>query len=112
MNDAWTDALAALRANMPADDEPQITAEPEPSIAAKVVLTLFYERKGRGGREATIIADEAQALTDEQLRQLAGDLRRALATGGSVRGSEILLQGDRRQALRKLLADKGYRVKG
>ena len=74
-------------------------------------LTLHYERKGRGGKEATIIVCP-DSMSDAQTADLGAALKKAMGTGGSVRGNEILLQGDRREALRKRLAAMGYRVKG
>ena len=48
----------------------------------------------------------------EQLSEIASKIKKRLATGGSARGGEILVQGDRREELRTLLADMGYKVKG
>lgn len=106
------DALQALRQTLP--DEPEdVVAIPEVPEAPqkRAVLTMFYERKGRGGKDATIIVAPDDFDTD-RLAQLASDLKKALATGGSVRGTEILLQGDRRERLRKILSQKGFTVKG
>lgn len=110
----WTDALAALRATMPDAPETPEAAEQAPAETAKapkLTATLFYESKGRGGKPATIITG-LDALGDDALQALASELKKALATGGSCRGGEILLQGDRRPQVRKLLADRGFRVKG
>lgn len=51
-------------------------------------------------------------MTDDETAELGAALKKAIGTGGSIRGNEILLQGDRREALRKRLAAMGYRVKG
>jgi translation initiation factor 1 len=51
-------------------------------------------------------------MTDDEINSLAADLKRALGTGGSVRGTEILLQGDRRAKIRESLTKKGFTVKG
>lgn len=114
----WADALAALRGTMPGDDaEPQeqdIPAEATGNDKAEVsslTATLCYERKGRGGKPATIITG-LDGLGQEKLLALASGLKKALATGGSARGGEILVQGDRRDELRRLLAARGFKVKG
>jgi translation initiation factor 1 len=104
-------ALQALRDTLPEGED---TAQPQPAAETKTrrhTLTLFFERKGRAGKEATIIQCD-DTLSAEQLDTLAADLKRALGTGGSVRHPEILLQGDRRAKLRDILAQKGYTVKG
>lgn len=106
------EALRALRDTLPGASEPAGPAAGEDREAeTKLTLTLFYERKGRGGKDATIIA-APEDCPAQRLASLASDLKKALATGGSVRGSEILLQGDRREALRRLLRNRGYTVKG
>jgi translation initiation factor 1 len=102
-------ALSALRDTLP-EGESTPQAAPE-AKATRHTLTLFYERKGRAGKEATIIECD-DTMSAEQLDELATELKRALGTGGSVRHPEILLQGDRRAKLRELLTKKGYTVKG
>ncbi|MGM9852443.1 MAG: translation initiation factor [Muribaculaceae bacterium] len=106
------DALKSLMGTLP--DGPEDTpAEEEnaPHSAAAQTVTLYYERKGRGGKEATIIVCH-DSMSDAETANLGAALKKTIGTGGSVRGNEILLQGDRREALRKRLAAMGYRVKG
>lgn len=73
-------------------------------------VTLFYERKGRGGKEATIIA--GFEVDDSELADIASTIKKRLGAGGSARDGEILVQGDRREALRQLLPKLGFKVKG
>ena len=106
------DALKSLMGTLP--DGPENTpAGKEKALrsAAAQTVTLYYERKGRGGKEATIIVCP-DTMTDDETAELGAALKKAIGTGGSIRGNEILLQGDRREALRKRLAAMGYRVKG
>ena len=46
------------------------------------------------------------------LKELAGELKRACATGGKTVEDRIELQGDHRERLRELLKAKGWVVKG
>lgn len=106
------DALKSLMGTLP--DGPENTPagkEKAPRSAAAQTVTLYYERKGRGGKEATIIVCP-DTMTDDETAELGAAMKKAIGTGGSIRGNEILLQGDRREALRKRLAAMGYRVKG
>ena len=106
------DALKSLMGTLP--DGPENTPagkEKAPRPNAAQTVTLYYERKGRGGKEATIIVCP-DTMTDDEMAELGAALKKAIGTGGSIRGNEILLQGDRREALRKRLAAMGYRVKG
>ena len=112
-SDNWQDRLAALKASMPADDTP----EPQPEqtheareSAKKETLEVIFERKGRGGKVATIIAGFTG--TDSEVADIASRLKKSLGTGGSARDGEILIQGDRRAAVAAWLRAQGYKVKG
>lgn len=114
------ETLRALRESMEPDAdasaEDVVSTENQASASGasalmNVTLTLFYERKGRSGKDATIIV-APDHYDRKALLELASQLKRTLGTGGSVRGTEILLQGDRREKLRKFLSDKGFKVKG
>ncbi len=118
MSDDWKDALAALRGIVPAgemstDDSAESADNAEaPIVNAKArTLEIVYERKGRGGHPATIVVCP-QDMPDDDVSALAGTLRRRLGVGGSARGGEILLQGDRRDALRTILPGLGFKTKG
>lgn len=106
----WRDTLAALT---PAENTgPAIVPDVDEGAGKKCVpdtLTLFYERKGRGGKQATIIA--GFTCTEAELKEIASTLKQRLATGGSARGGEILIQGDRRPEAASALRAMGYKVK-
>lgn len=70
-------------------------------------LTVRIENRGAAKKPATIIYGFNG--TEEELEAFAAKLRKAIGTGGSARGGEILLQGDRREALKK--ADFGVDFK-
>ena len=111
--DNWQDRLAALRADMPEQDEPEaqpLASQTPQKAAKKETLEVIFERKGRGGKVATIIAGFAG--TDDEVADIASRLKKALGTGGSARGGEILIQGDRREAVATWLRAQGYKVKG
>lgn len=106
----WRDALSALAPSAPAEDHHSDATQPA-SVPTKDTdtLTLFYERKGRGGKQATIIA--GFTCDDSELKEVASALKQRLATGGSARGGEILIQGDRRTEAAAALRAMGYKVK-
>lgn len=110
MNGDWRDALGALAASLP-DGDPPAADVTDSAPAAHRSVTLYYERKGRSGKPATILTDFA-GIEDSAIAELASELKRTLATGGSARGGEILIQGDRRVELRRLLSERGFKVKG
>lgn len=111
----WKEALLAQSRAMGIEPEHQTgdqAPEPEkqPEQIQKEAVNIVMERKGRGGKTATII--EGFTCSDEVLRQTAAALKSALGTGGSARGGEILIQGDRREDAGRWLRAKGYKVKG
>ncbi len=116
MSNDWKDALAALRVIVPVGEDASAgTADDsteDATVSAKThILEIVYERKGRGGHPATIVVCP-QDMPDDEVGALAGTLRRHLGVGGSARGGEILLQGDRRDALRTILPGLGFKTKG
>lgn len=80
-------------------------AKPEPKGPAWAVIRM--ERKGRGGKEATIV--EKLALSPKDLALWCKDLKQALGCGGSVEGDTIVLQGDLRARLEAVLLKRGVR---
>ena len=80
-------------------------AGPEGKGPAWAVIRL--ERKGRGGKEATIV--EKLGLPPEQLEQWCKDLKQNLGCGGVVEGDTIILQGDLRPRLPAVLTKRGVR---
>lgn len=109
MANNWLDNLAALKAAMGGDDStPEPEATPEaPAQTAR--LDIVFETKGRAGKSATIVC--GFTLPDEEVASIAADLKRALGCGGSARGGEILLQGDRRRQVLDLLVKKGFKAR-
>ncbi|HEY5937455.1 MAG TPA: translation initiation factor [Kofleriaceae bacterium] len=98
-------ALEQLRASLPVGELP---AEKTPAAAitrgpARAVVRM--ERKGRGGKEATII--EKLALPAPELERWCAELKKALGCGGAIDGDTIVLQGDLRKRLSALLVERG-----
>lgn len=104
----WKDALASL-SGLPEGEEPP---QEKPAATEKPVnrgkLHVVVEKKGRGGKTATIV--EGFECSDEEIDEIARHLRKSLGTGGSARGGEILIQGDRRDDVVRLLREKGFQV--
>src|SRR5215211_476609 len=79
------------------------------AVPAKIVAKLRMEKKGRGGKTVTVIYDLPGNVTF--LKDLAGELKRACGTGGSVAGTAVEIQGDQRDRVREVLVKKGWSVK-
>jgi translation initiation factor 1 len=50
-------------------------------------------------------------LADDELKNLAAQLKRKCGTGGSVKDGVIMIQGDHRKTLITELKNRGYKVK-
>lgn len=84
--------------------------EPETLPIDKQQLKIAYEKKGRGGKQVTVVYNFVGKAAD--LEDLARQLKTKLGIGGSVKEGEILMQGDVRTKLADLLRALGYKVKG
>lgn len=108
----WRDLLAGLSGTLPDGDDAHV-APSEPlggTVTPSDTLTVSFERKGRGGKQATIIS--GFTCPDDEVREIASRLKQRLAAGGSARGGEILIQGDRRADVADFLKTLGFKVKG
>jgi len=112
----WKDALANAF-NVPVPDENQ-TQEDQPQLEdsadaveqqGKTRLDIVLEKKGRGGKQATIVT--GFTCDDEALKEVASKLKRSLGVGGSARGGEILIQGDFRQRVLDELTSMGFKAR-
>ena len=93
--------LGSLRDRLPVAT-PRRPASP-PSAPPRAVVRL--ERKGRGGKEVTVI--EQLALPAAERRRWLGDLRRALGCGGAEEEGALVLQGDHRRRVEAWLHARG-----
>ena len=73
------------------------------------VIRVWREVKGRGGKTVTTIS--GFPMNDNDLRELAGELKRRCGTGGSAKDGIIVIQGDQRDIIIPLLQNKGFTVK-
>ena len=82
----------------------------EQPIPDRIIARLRIEKAGRRGKTVTVV--ESLPRNSAFLKGLAGELKRACATGGKVIEDRIEIQGDHRERLRELLKAKGWTVKG
>ncbi len=113
----WKEALGKAF-DVPVPDE---NTTPEETTAAetaqgdalqqqgKRMLDIVLERKGRAGKQATIVT--GFACDEAVLKDVASQLKRHLGVGGSARGGEILIQGDFRQRVLDKLLDMGFKAR-
>lgn len=85
-------------------DQVQETLEPNQQL-----LEAHLDKKNRAGKVATIIKGFQGA--DQDLKNLAKELKTLCGVGGSVKDAEIIIQGNFRDKIMDYLKKKEYRVK-
>jgi len=87
--------------------EPETSPEEIPS--GDGVVRIRRETKGRKGKGVTII--EGLGLPQQELKELAKELKKRCGVGGSTKEYTIEIQGDQRDVCAEWLKNKGYKVK-
>ena len=75
-------------------------------------VVLRKEKAHRGGKPVIVVSGFHAGISSEEIERLAGDARRQLGCGGTVRDREVELQGDNPAAIRKVFEVSGFRVDG
>jgi len=91
------------------DPDFKIEAEEAPvenKLAAQQNLRIWLER-GKGGKEATVV--KGFLGPNDNLEDLAKLLKNKCAAGGSAKDGVIIVQGDHRDKVLKLLLELGYK---
>ncbi len=84
------------------DEEPEAeTLEP-----GRQKLRVGIERKGRGGKTATVV--KGFVGTEADLNDLARTMKSRLGVGGSAKDGEIVIQGELKEKAVTLLRGLGY----
>jgi translation initiation factor 1 len=84
-----------------------IEAMPHELYVQQEPMICKYEK--RKGKPTTIIS--GYEGDDEDFKVLAKEIKSKLAVGGSFKDSEIIIQGDYRDKIMKLLQEKGFKTK-
>tara|TARA_Y100000385_G_scaffold25153_1_gene24080 strand:- start:89 stop:430 length:342 start_codon:yes stop_codon:yes gene_type:complete len=71
-------------------------------------IRLHLERK-KGGKILTRIKGFSESINS--LNIICKELKKICGAGGTVKNNEILIQGNKREIIKKILTDKNYNVK-
>lgn len=92
------------------EDDCRCASNVDRAVPEKIVAKLRIEKTGRKGKTVTVVYDLPR--NREFLDQLAKELKKACGSGGTAREDRVEIQGDERNTIRKVLAKKGWTVKG
>ena len=80
-----------------------------PSMPRDGIVRVRRETSGRGGK--TVTAVYGLPLSGDRLDELAVAIKRKCGTGGAVKDGVVIIQGDRVDAVMRLLTEEGFTVK-
>ena len=111
MSQDWKDALSSLRNSLDEPTEEFIKETKEEENGEKTQknpIRIVVDKKGRNGKVATIL--EGFTIDQKEVEALAKQIKQKFGVGGSVRKGEILIQGDYRDKVKKLLQDLNFKT--
>jgi translation initiation factor 1 len=73
--------------------------------------TVYLHRDSKGRRGSTVTLIKKLVLSEQDLRELAKQLKQICGSGGSVKDGEIEIQGEHRERIAEALRKMGYKVK-
>lgn len=102
------DQLKKLFPDHVASNDPESIENQEHELfVQKESMICKYEK--RKGKATTII--EGYTGNDEDFKLLAKEIKTKLSVGGTFKDDTIIIQGDYRDKIMKLLSDKGFKTK-
>ncbi len=109
-NNDWKSRLGMVYSTNPDYQfQEEETNEQETLPANQQKLVVKIDRKGRGGKQVTVV--EGFVGTEDDLADLGKTLKTKCGVGGSAKDGVILVQGDQRDKITAILTDLGYKAK-
>ena len=103
----WKDRLNVVYSTNPNFNYENIEEEEAETLPKnQQKLRVSMEKKGRGGKTATLV--KGFIGKEDDLKDLGKLLKTKCGVGGSVKEDEIIIQGDFKQRITELLKTEGY----
>ena len=110
-NNDWKARLGVVFSTNPdfnyTTDEQEVAETLPP---AKQNLRVWLDRNHRGGKTVTLV--KGFVGSEDDLKELAKELKNRCGVGGSAKDGEIIIQGAHRERVLEILLATGYRAKG
>ena len=101
-------SLSELARLLPDDPTPSRANQPEGHDGKGKKVRLLIDKKGRKGKTVTIVSGLQH--NPATMQEIASILKAHCGAGGTVKGSEIEIQGDQREKLKEKLGRMNYIV--
>ena len=95
--------------NLFPEHEEQDFEMPKEKFVQKEALVCKFEKKGRHGKPVTLV--EGFEGSYEELKKISKKIKTTLGIGGSEKDGTIIIQGDNRDKIMKILKEMGYKTK-
>ncbi len=106
----WKKRLSVVYSTNPDFEyETEEEQEPETLPAKEQKLKVSLDKKGRKGKQVSLITGFVG--TSDDLKKLEKLLKTKCGVGGSSKNSEIIIQGNFVDKIKKILSDLGYYAK-
>lgn len=92
--------------HIPPEPEKEAPQEHQLFVQKEPMICKFEKRKGK---PTTII--EGYEGTDDDFKILAKEIKTKLSVGGTFKDNSIIIQGDYRDKIMKILQEKGFKTK-
>src|SRR6478609_978364 len=83
-------------------------AAPKPAKKNRGRVDILRVKAGRGGKTVTVVKNFVGIGLPEK-EQLAKAMQKACGTGGTVKGGQIEIQGDKREEVARILIEANFR---
>ena len=81
----------------------------EDAASSSGSVLIQRQSKGRGGKQVTVVS--GLLLRKAEMTSLLKELKTTCGSGGSLKGSNLEIQGDCREQVQKLLSGRGINAK-
>lgn len=110
MENDWKKRLGVVYSSDPGfqyeGEKDEEVETPEPG---QQKLYVSLDKKNRKGKVVTLV--EGYMGNEKDLKELGKELKSKCGSGGTAKDGEIIIQGNFRDRVIKMLEDKGYQVK-